>query len=162
VYEELSVEAVPGALRAFASSYRAALGGVERATAARRVEPAVWSALEYACHVRDVFLVERDRAVLAQVKDRPGLAPMSRDERVSICRYDSQSPADVLDQLAMTSELLALVLEGLTPAGWARELTYNYPGPEVRDLAWVGRHTVHEGTHHLYDIHRVLAGARAG
>jgi S-DNA-T family DNA segregation ATPase FtsK/SpoIIIE len=87
---------------------------------------------------------------------------MSRDERVSICRYDSQSPADVLDQLAMTSELLALVLEGLTPAGWARELTYNYPGPEVRDLAWVGRHTVHEGTHHLYDIHRVLAGARAG
>jgi hypothetical protein len=124
-----------------------------------RVEPGVWSALEYACHVRDVFLVQRERVVLAQVKDRPSLAPMSRDERVSICRYDAQSPAVVVDQLVMATELLALVFEGLTPAGLARPLLYSFPAPEVRDVAWVGRHTVHEGTHHLGNVHRVLGRA---
>jgi hypothetical protein len=49
------------------------------------------------------------------------------------------------------------VFEGLTPAGWDRELVYNWPSTEVRDVRWVGRHTVHGGRHHLYDIERLLA-----
>lgn len=95
---------------------------------------------------------------MAQVLERPRMIPMSRDERVSICRYDSHSLGDVLDQLAMAAELCAMVFEGLTPTGWAREVIYNWPSTEVRDLVWVGRNAVHEGTHHLSDVKAVLAG----
>ena len=164
VYEDLPLDRVPEALRGFARSYREVLGALDPRVVSKRPTPTVWSALEYACHLRDVFLVQRDRVVLALVAERPPLLPMSRDERVAICRYDTQPLADVLDQLAMASELCALVFEGLTKDGWSRELVYSWPTSEVRDLGWVGRHTVHEGTHHLGDIHRVLValGVRAG
>jgi len=157
VYEELPVERVPESLRAFGPSYREALASVGPEAASTRAETTVWSALEYVCHLRDVLLVQRERVVLAQVQERPTVVPMSREERVAICRYDSQPLEDVLAQLAMASDLCARVFEGLTPAGWARELVYNWPSNEVRDVRWVGRHTVHEGRHHLYDIERLLA-----
>jgi hypothetical protein len=56
----------------------------------------------------------------------------------------------------MASELCALVFEGIDEAGWSRPLTYNWPEPAVHDLAWLGRHTVHEVEHHLVDIGSVL------
>ncbi len=157
VYEELPVERVPDVVRAFGPSFRDALGDVDPKVAAERIEPTVWSALEYAGHLRDVFLVQRERVVLARVVERPSLAPMSREERVLLCRYGSQALEDVLGQLSMAADLCALVFEGLTPSDWDRELVYNWPTTEVRDLRWVGRHTVHEGTHHLGDVRRVLA-----
>jgi hypothetical protein len=40
-----------------------------------RPEEGVWSALEYACHVRDVFLVQRDRLYTALVEDTPTFTP---------------------------------------------------------------------------------------
>jgi hypothetical protein len=157
VYEDLPLDEVGPSMRGFARRYRAALDGIAQAVASERPEPSVWSALEYACHVRDVLLVQRDRVVLAHVVECPQPAPMSRDERVSICRYDAQSMADVLDQLAMACELCALVFEGLSAEALAKEIIYNFPTPVVRDLGWVGRHTVHEGVHHLKDVHDVLA-----
>jgi S-DNA-T family DNA segregation ATPase FtsK/SpoIIIE len=164
VYEDLAVERVPERLREIGPNARAALGDIDPKIASTRPEQTVWSALEYACHLRDVLLIQRERVVLALVEERPHPAPMWRDERVTICRYDAQSLADVLDQLAMAGDLCALAFEGLVPAGWARQLVYSWPTTEVRDLAWVGRHTVHEGIHHLGDIGRVLAtvGAATG
>jgi S-DNA-T family DNA segregation ATPase FtsK/SpoIIIE len=161
VYEDLAVERVPPGLREIGRNTRQALGDVNPEIASTRPEETIWSALEYACHLRDVLLVQRERVVLALVEERPHPVPMWRDERVTICRYDAQPLADVVDQLAMAGELCALAFEGLTPAGWIRELVYSWPTTEVRDLAWVGRHTVHEGIHHLGDIHRVLAAVAA-
>jgi hypothetical protein len=40
---------------------------------------------------------------------------------------------------------------------WQRRLVYNYPEPAERDLAWLARHTVHEGEHHLFDVDRLLS-----
>jgi hypothetical protein len=160
VYEELPVDRVPDALRAFGLSYRDTLAGVDAQVAVARIDPTVWSPLEYAAHLRDVLLVQRERVVLARVLERPSLVPMSRDERVELCRYASQPLEDVLGQLAMAADLCALMFEGLTPLDWDREVIYNWPTTEVRDLRWVGRHTVHEGTHHLGDIRRVLEAPR--
>jgi rubredoxin len=157
VYEDLPLDTVAPSMRAFARSYREAMDGIDQAVASERPEPTVWSALEYACHIRDVLLVQRDRVVLAHVVECPQPVPMSRDERVAICRYDAQSMADVLDQLAMACELCALVFEGLDDDALAREIIYNFPTPVVRDLGWMGRHTVHEGVHHLKDVHDALA-----
>ena len=46
----------------------------------------------------------------------------------------------------------AVAGEALDDAGWARTGVYHWPTTEVRTVEWIGRHTVHEGTHHLRDI----------
>lgn len=127
-----------------------------------RPDPAVWSAIEYACHVRDVLLVQRDRAVLALVEESPSFARMYRDERVALCGYARQAMGDVLAHLAMAAELCAMVFEGLDEAGWSRPLVYNWPEAAELDLAWLGRHTLHEVEHHLQDITQVLSQVTAG
>lgn len=161
VYDELDANAISGVLRSFGSRYRAALAGADPGAVAVRPEPATWSVVEYICHVRDLLLVQRDRAVLAQVEDRPSFARMYRDERVSICRYGAQPISEGLDQLSMAAELCALVFDGLDETVWARRLVYNWPAANETDLSWLGRHTVHEGEHHLVDVRTVLARVEA-
>lgn len=155
-YEEVPPEEVAGRLRDAPSRYRRALSDVSPESIRTRPDTAVWSALEYACHVRDVLLVQRDRAVLALVEHRPSFARMYRDERVALCDYDRQEMDDVLAQLAMSAALCAMVFEGLDQPAWARPLVYNWPEPAELDLAWLGRHTLHEVEHHLQDIAEVL------
>lgn len=156
-YAGLAAGEIAGRLRAGPDRYRAALAGASPDAITRRPEPDVWSVLEYACHVRDVLLIQRDRAVLAQVEDRPSVARMHRDERVALCRYADQALDDVLRQLAMAAELCALVFARLDDGGWSRRLVYNWPAAAERDLAWLGRHTVHEVEHHLRDVVAVLS-----
>ncbi len=156
-YEVVAPEAVPSRLLALRSGFSDLLAGVDPAVASRRPEPAVWSALEYACHVRDMLLVQRERAVAAQVEDVPRVARMHRDERVALCRYGAQAVPDALGQLAMAAELCAAVFGALDETGWARRLVYPWPEATERDLVWVGRHIVHEGQHHLMDVRNVLA-----
>jgi hypothetical protein len=155
-YEALPAGEIAWRVRSGPSRYRSALSGASPDTARRRPEPDVWSAHEYVCHVRDVLLVQRDRAVLAQVEERPRCARMHRDERVDLCGYADQALDEVLAQLEMAAELCALVFDRLDDAAWQRRLIYNWPAAADRDLAWLGRHTVHEVEHHLQDVAAVL------
>lgn len=162
VYEEVPTEEIAGRIADFARRYEQVLSGAGSEQAARRTDPQTWSALEYACHVRDVLLVQRERVVLAEVETKPGFARMYRDERVEICRYGSEPLAVVLQQLAVGAQLCATVFRDLDDAVWSRPLIYNFPGPSERDVAWLGRHTIHEGEHHLTDVTRVLSGIGFG
>jgi DinB superfamily len=161
VYDDVPVNDLARLLRAGAASYRDPLLATPESVLRRRPGPTrtteVWSALEYACHVRDVLLVQRDRAVLALVEANPGFPPMYRDERVALARYDAHTPARVADHLEMAADLCATVFDQLTTAQWARPLLYNYPVTAERDLAWLGRNTAHEVEHHLGDIRSVIA-----
>ena len=122
----------------------------------RRREFEQWSPLEYACHVRDVLLMQRDRLYVALVEDEPSFKPMYREERVAFDRYSVQSPTAVAGQIVIGADLLAHAFDGLTEDQWARPLIYNFPGPARRDVEWVAHHTVHEMIHHLADIDRIL------
>jgi DinB family protein len=155
-YDELDPREVAGRLRTYPAQYRDSMAGVPDGLARRRPEPAVWSALEYLCHVRDVLIVQRERVVLAQVEERPSVARMYRDERVELCRYASQAVGEVLDHVNMAAELCALAFDGLDRKALSRRLVYNWPEPTERDMAWLGRHTVHEAEHHLRDVIGVL------
>jgi hypothetical protein len=135
--------------------YAERLSGDEAALR-RRPAPQVWSPLEYACHVRDMLFAQRERVYLALVENRPSFARMNREERVELARYAEESLADVRSDLAVAFRGIVIALTGRTPEDWARPLIYNYPGPEEHDLAWLGRHTIHEGEHHLLDIDRGL------
>jgi hypothetical protein len=121
-YEELARAAIVVALRRVAAECSARLvpdgAAPDVAHDLRlRAHPisGVWSALEYACHVRDVLVVQLDRVQRAQVEHRPVYEPMGRDERVERDRYNEQSPATVADEIRTAAEQLASFLEQLHP-----------------------------------------------
>ncbi|MDQ3758003.1 MAG: DinB family protein [Actinomycetota bacterium] len=126
----------------------------DEAEPAARREPSTWSPLEYACHVRDVLLVQRERVLTARRRDRPVLEPMGRDERVEHDGYSAQQVGDVLRQLDDAARLFRNVLNRLEAADWERRVVYSYPEPQERPLAWVAVHTLHEVVHHAGDIRR--------
>jgi hypothetical protein len=120
----------------------------------RRVRSEVWSPLEYACHVRDVLLVQRERVLAARRRERPSFEPMGRDERVEHDGYADQVPTDVVRQLTDAAQMFANVLARLSRDDWERTVVYNYPEREERSLHWVAVHTVHEVRHHTLDVRR--------
>jgi hypothetical protein len=121
-----------------------------------RPAPDVWSALEYTSHVRDVMLVQRERVLLALVEDVPTFAPMHREARVELERQNEQEPADVADQLRIAAHLLADLFGVLDDDQLERTGIYNYPSPQARSIRWIGVHTLHECSHHLLDIEKLV------
>jgi hypothetical protein len=73
----------------------ASLVGDDRSDVRSRPEPGTWSPLEYACHVRDVLIVQRQRVLMGRREARPSFDPTGRDERVDHDGYSEQDPADV-------------------------------------------------------------------
>jgi hypothetical protein len=165
-YDALDAGAVPGAIRSLGNRFAMRLSN-ERGdptlalTIRTRPAPGIWSALEYACHVRDVFLVQRERVYLTAVEQCPSFARMYRDERAELARYAAQAPNEVGYELKTAAEMLAWALAGLDEAQLQRPCIYNFPEPVERTVLWLGRHAVHEGEHHLRDIDAALRSAVA-
>ena len=165
-YDTTSVAEALDLMRGFGKRYRIPLTrGLkgEDLTVLLRAHPleGAWSALEYACHVRDVFEVQRERLGNALVIDDYAPAPMGRDERVVAMAYNAQDPVAVADDLAANATSLASFVENLSAAQLERTTIYNYPDLLAeRPLSWVVVHTAHEGEHHLLDVGRVLRAAR--
>src|SRR5690348_7364704 len=91
-YDTVDPELVPLTLAVLGRDFRLALFGAADPLIRQRPRSDVWSALEYACHVRDLLLVQRDRLYVALVEDTPSFARMYRDERVVLARYNAQDP----------------------------------------------------------------------
>lgn len=157
VYDDLELDDVPAMLRSYPARYTAALRmAVDRGLERRRPRPETWSALEYACHVRDMLQVQLGRLELALHEERPVFTPMGRDERAVRERYNEQDVTTVLTDLDDAANTLASVFEGFDDPQWRRTGVYSWPETADRSLAWVARHTVHEAMHHLDDITRGL------
>jgi Mycothiol maleylpyruvate isomerase N-terminal domain len=149
-------------VRSFGRKYRAPLtrglpGEDLDALLRTRSEAGGWSALEYAGHMRDVFLVNDYRIPKTLAEDRPSFRRVDPDQGAAERDYNGQDPAVVVDDLAAAAEALAAHLEAVPPDGWARI--------GVRDdfemtVDWMGRNVIHEGTHHLLDIARTVRAAR--
>lgn len=159
VYDTVPVTDVGRRLRSLPARYADELRAADRQALARtRPEPATWSALEYSCHVRDVLRVQRERLLLALAEERPVFASMRRDERAVEERYNEQAVETVLDDLAEAAERFAAALADLDDEQWQRTGVYPWPTTTERSMAWLARHTLHEGLHHLEDI---VAGVNA-
>lgn len=166
-YEYASVDqlSIPDKLRTVGARYAAPLTRFlpgEDGGLIVRAHPvaSAWSALEYACHVRDVFAVQRERVAQALAEPNPTFEPMGREERVVELAYNEQPPPEVAADIAANAAALALAFEALTPDEWARTGIYSYPEPAQRSLLWIGQHTIHEAHHHLLDVGRALRAAR--
>ena len=118
----------------------------------RRDVPERWSALEYACHVRDVLSVQHARTLAALVSTTPVFASMRREELVSERRYAESDPVVVAAEVLDAAAALAAVWADLRSDQWVREGIYNFPQVQARSIDWIARHTVHEVIHHLRDI----------
>jgi S-DNA-T family DNA segregation ATPase FtsK/SpoIIIE len=156
VYASIAVTDIPNALVAFGPIYRARLG-VDPSRLRARPSPEIWSALEYSCHVRDVLEVQRGRLLLALAEDRPTFIPMGRVERVTRDRYNDQDPLIVADELEAAATAIGAAFGGLDAEQWERTGIYNWPTASERSMVWLGRHTIHEGQHHLRDIDAALS-----
>jgi hypothetical protein len=143
-YDQLEINEVSEELRSLGTAYRSRLeAGVHDAEHARllrrRPMPQVWSALE-----------------------TPRFWSIYRDERVVLARYSDDSLEEVSREVDLAASLAARAFARLDDAQWQRRCVHGYPAPAQRTVAWLGRHTVHEGRHHLLDVDDAIRAARSG
>ncbi len=155
-YDLDEAEAVGPLIVSGARGFASTLRDGDAARLRVRPEPETWSVLEYGCHLRDVFLAQRERVLRARREELPEFEPMGRDERVEHDGYALQDPADVARQLDDAALMLANDLARLDAAGWERQGIYNFPVRSERTMRWVAVHTLHEVRHHTRDIEAQL------
>jgi hypothetical protein len=157
-YDYGSVRAAdaPGQIRSAVDELVTVLSGADPAALAR-TPSGTWSVLEYAGHVRDVLVVQRERVLMARSKAGQATRPMARDERVRWGEYADCTAEQLRVELALVAAWLAHTLELLSEEDWSRTLVYNYPEPAERSLEWLATHTVHELVHHRHDVTRLLS-----
>ncbi len=150
------------AVRSFPRRFRALLvtpGSVDAPDAVfrRRPDPSTWSALEYTAHVADLLdhLGPMIRRII--VEENPSIPGFDNDERAATKRYNDLERAEVLGWLELACGELASVIEGVSADDWTRTGRLD---DGVRDALTVARNGVHEGSHHLRDVQRVLNQVR--
>ena len=162
-YDTVSPRDAVVAVRSFPRRYRALLTGLPSddddpdSVIRRRPDPTTWSALEYTAHVADV-LDEIGVAVRRiVVEDEPVLTASDPDQRVADKRFNAMNRTEVLGWLDLVCAGLGEQLDGVRADDWAR--IGRFPWGE-RDALAMTRNAVHEGSHHLRDVQRVLAQVR--
>ena len=119
--------------------------------------PGVWSAVEYASHVTDVFRTFDDRVRFALAGEEPD-DPVVDWEALVAAASPGLKREQVAEDLADAADSLATTLAELNGHEWAFPgLTGRGREVKVVELATIA---VHEGSHHLLDIGRVLRAAR--
>jgi DinB superfamily len=109
-----------------------------------------WSALEYACHVRDVFRIFEHRLTLMVSKDDPTFPNWDQDATAVAERYDTQDPRVVATELQSAAARLAESIDGLSADAWDRTGTRS-DGARFT-VATLTRYLIHDPVHHLYDV----------
>lgn len=109
-----------------------------------------WSALEYACHVRDVFLLFDERLRLMLETDDPDFPNWNQDVTAVEQRYDQQDPATVADELLAAGAACAARFDMVTPADHGR--TGNRSDGSKFTIDTFGRYFIHDPIHHLHDV----------
>lgn len=122
----------------------------------RRRSSGSWSALEYVCHLRDVYMSSTIRLYRVRTEDTPILEPMLNGLRAARFGYNELDPDAVIGELNLCVVGFLDEVTRVHDDGWERTAT-RLPG-EVRTARWLVRNAAHEGVHHVMDIERL--GAR--
>lgn len=147
-YPELDVTVAGPVVSAVTERVRAAFGDV--ADLRRRPSSGTWSALEYGCHLRDVYVSSTIRLYRVRTEDSPRLEPMLNDLRAARFGYNELDPRAVLNELGLVVGGFLDELARVRDDGWGRTAS-RLPG-EVRTARWLVRNAAHEGRHHVLDI----------
>lgn len=138
---------VPELVRANAAAWPAVL---TRADAPTRPAPDVWSPLEYACHVRDVFRLFDARLARMLDEDDPLFENWDQDETAVAERYWEQDPSTVTSELTEAAARIAASFAAVRPDQWDRPGRRS-DGAEFT-VASFARYFLHDPVHHLHDV----------
>lgn len=142
-------EEVGAMLRSNAERWRELLSHPQ---AAVRPSDDVWSALEYACHVRDVFDLYDARLQLMLEQDEPAYPNWDQDATAVEKRYGEQQPARVAAEIADSAAALAKRFEGVTGAQWER--TGVRSDGALFTIETFARYLIHDPIHHVDDVEK--------
>jgi hypothetical protein len=121
-----------------------------------RPEPGVWSPLEYACHVRDVYDRFDRRISLMLTEWNPLFPNWDQDATAISDRYEEQDPTAVVNGLTRAAEALATRLEGVSPPDRPR------PGRRSDGALFtvdsIARYMIHDPIHHVWDVTTTTGG----
>jgi S-DNA-T family DNA segregation ATPase FtsK/SpoIIIE len=153
-YDTVSPADAAVAIRSYPRRYGEALDGKEDDAVRRRPEPTVWSAIEYTAHVADIFPVFTSTVRKMRTESHAVVDDFwDPDQRAAEQHYGEKAIDDVLADMRANAGALADEIEAVPSDGWTREATFPWGD---RDLLTMVRNAVHEGTHHLRDVERVL------
>jgi uncharacterized damage-inducible protein DinB len=142
-YPSISVDAAMEAIRAVPERVGEAVFALSDDQLRARPSDDTWSALEYVCHLRDVYVVYTIRLYRTRVE--------VNDLRVVRFRYNQRELRPVLEELVDNVAGLLDEAARNTHETWER-VARRLPGEEPT-ARWLMRQVAHEGLHHLRDIH---------
>jgi hypothetical protein len=138
---------VPGSVESMLPRWRAVL---RRPDAAERPDESTWSALEYACHVRDVFSLFDRRLNLMLTVDDARFENWDQDQTALDSDYAHADPAVVSTELTAEGEQVAASFARVQESQWSRTgLRSN--GSEFTVLT-LAQYFLHDVVHHLADV----------
>ena len=138
---------VPGSIENMLPRWRAVL---RRADVAERPNGDTWSALEYACHVRDVFSLFDQRLNLMLDSDDARFENWDQDQTAIDKDYANADPAVVSAELTAEGKQAAESFAGVRESEWGRKgLRSN--GSEFTVLT-LAQYFLHDVVHHLHDV----------
>lgn len=149
VAADVGVEDVAPIVRDNAARWVTVLAGDDVTT---RPQPDVWSPLEYACHVRDVFRIFDTRLHLMLAAGPEGATFENWDQDATAVedRYGEQDPAVVARELADAAEALATSFAAVTP-DQHDDVGLRSNGSRFT-VTTFGQYLVHDPVHHIWDV----------
>jgi hypothetical protein len=121
----------------------------------RRPSDDRWSALEYACHVRDVLRLYDERLELMLTRDAPDFPNWDQDAAAVEARYNLQDPRQVAGDIIAGARRLAERFDGVTADAWER--TGRRSDGANFTVESFARYLIHDPVHHLDDVARGFA-----
>jgi hypothetical protein len=146
--QSVAVQAVPRMIVTNAAAWQAALTGPGDARA--RPASGKWSAVEYGCHVRDVFRLFDQRLELMLRQDDPLFPNWDQDATAVAERYQDQDPAEVATALSEAGRVIAGRFASVTGSQWQR--TGRRSDGASFTVETFARYFIHDPIHHLYDV----------
>jgi hypothetical protein len=144
---ELDHADIPQLIRTNAVAWSSALSSP---TARERPAPQVWSPVEYACHVRDVYRLYDERLAMMLNENDPAYPNWDQDETAIESNYRAQEPAQVDAGLRDAGEQIATSFGNISEEQWLRTGRRSDGASFTVDS--FARYFLHDVIHHLHDV----------
>jgi hypothetical protein len=141
-------EDVAGLVRDVAQRWNALLTGPGQHR--QRPVPGKWSALEYGCHVRDVFRLYDQRLELMLTTDGPRYPNWDQDVTAVEDRYAEQDPDQVAAQIVQAGAAVAARFDTVAGDQWQRT-GFRSDGAQFTVESFA-RYFIHDPIHHYHDV----------
>ena len=144
-------------LRANVGQWR---GLLDHPAVAKRPTEGQWSALEYACHVRDVYRLYDQRLGWLLDQDDPTFDDWDQDATAIEQRYDQEDPSILANEIETAGARLADHFDRVPPDAWTRTGSRSDGARFTVDT--FSRYMLHDPVHHVWDVEQGFRNLSGG